>query len=56
MKKEVLFLLVACCLYAAAQDTKLKPGAIKSETVSFTKARNYAFCEIYGFGAIAPSN
>jgi hypothetical protein len=39
-----------------AQDTKLKPGAIKGETLSFTKARNYAFCEVYvGFGEIAPS-
>ena len=48
-----LFLLSAC---AMAQQIKLKPGAIKGETLSFTKARNYAFCEVYvGFGSIAPS-
>jgi hypothetical protein len=51
--------LILCALaasHALAQDTKLKPGAIKGETLSYTKARNYAFCEIYvGFGSVAPS-
>jgi len=51
--------LILCALaasHALAQDTKLKPGAIKGETLSFTKARNYAFCEVYvGFGSVAPS-
>jgi len=57
---RVRFLTLILCALAAshslAQATKLKPGAIKGETLSFTKARNYAFCEIYvGFGSIAPS-
>jgi hypothetical protein len=47
-------LLVGTCAFA--QTGKLKPGAIKGETISFTKARNYAFCEFYiGFGKVAPS-
>ena len=32
---------------AMAQQTELKPGAIKGEIMSFTKARNYGFCEFY---------
>jgi len=56
MKRCVLFLLLACCLCAVAQNTKPKPGAIKGETISFTKARNYAFCEVYvGFGKVEAS-
>jgi hypothetical protein len=47
--------LILCAIGASqalAQQTPLKPGAIKGETLSLTKARNYAFCEIYvGFGA-----
>ena len=55
MKKVALLLLFTYCLSAAAQDTKLKPGAIKGETLTFTKARNYAFCEFYiGSGPVAP--
>lgn len=48
------FALLLCALAAnpvLAQQTPIKPGAIKGETLILTKARNYAFCEIYvGFG------
>lgn len=55
MKKFALLLLFTYCLSAAAQDTKLMPGPIKGETLTFTKARNYAFCEFYiGSGPVAP--
>jgi len=41
---------------ATAQDLKLKPGAVKGEVMSFTKARNYGFCEFYlGSGPVAPN-
>ena len=56
MKKCLLFFLFASCASAGAQqETKLKPGPT-GETISITKVRNYAFCEIIvGFGRIAPS-
>src|SRR5215469_15876943 len=51
--------LILCALaasHAVAQDTQLKPGAIKGETLTFTKARNYEFCEFYiGSGPVAAS-
>jgi len=57
---SIRFLTLTLCALAAtldfAQDTKLKPGAIKGEVMSFTKARNYAFCEVYvGFGKVGPN-
>ena len=53
---SILILCALAASHALAQDTKPKPGAIKGETLSFTKARNYAFCEVYfGFGSVAPS-
>jgi len=57
---SVRFLTLILCALAAshvlAQDTKLKPGAIKGEVLNLPKMRNYAFCEIYvGFGKVEPS-
>ena len=54
-----LLTLVLCALaagQASAQGLKIKPGVIKGETVSFTKARNYEFCELYrGSGPVNAS-
>ena len=57
---SVRFLTLILCALAAsravAQDTQLKPGAIKGETLTFTKARNYEFCEFYvGSGPVPAS-
>lgn len=62
MKYKSVLLQVAalaiCALLASeasAQQTRLKPGAIEGQTLSFPKARNYAFCEFYvGFGKVTP--
>lgn len=60
--KKIIPSLVALALCAStanhawAQQGKLRPGAIKGQSLAFTKARNYAFCEIYvGFGNVAPN-
>ena len=56
VKKLIVVALFLTGLYALAQDGKLKPGAIKGEILSYTKTRNYEFCEFYvGFGPVAPS-
>jgi len=49
-------LALIAAIFALAQDTKLKPGAIKGEVLNLTDTRNQAFCEVYvGFGNVEPS-
>ena len=61
MKPIVTKLLswILCALAASqafAQELKIKHGAIKGTTLTYTKTRNYPFCEFYvGAGPMAPS-
>ena len=51
--------LILCALSASralAQDLKIKHGAIKGTTLTYTKTRNYQFCEFYvGAGPVSAS-
>lgn len=57
---SITFLTLTLCAmagsHAVAQDLKIQHGAIKGEVLSYTKTRNYQFCEFYvGAGPVAPS-